>query len=157
MPFDHADHPLEDEEYGFGQDADGYQEDYDDLDDAELAADGDDLDDEEFDDGFDDDDDDLLAALDDALDELEEENRVETREAARPSWDVVEVAPTQQDRYREGAQSFICGKKIPKTPGRVAFGRTPRPLTLDRSMQTQLSSHLKSATMTLDQMKMRPR
>jgi hypothetical protein len=54
------------------------------------------------------DEDDLLAALDEALDELEAEQKIEAaREAASPAWDSLEITPSNEEMVRAIIDGFL--------------------------------------------------
>lgn len=94
-------------------------------------------------------DDDLaLAALDQALAELEEENRQYAREVATPSNDVLEYGPTWERLYQEGAKSFICTDRIPRP--RSATPRGTRVLTHDRHLEHLFTRGLAIARLEMD-------
>lgn len=70
-----------------------------------------------FDGDSDDDDDDLLAALDEALDEVEAEARVEfARSLACPDFDALELIPMADTAYRRAILAFMGVREGPRAP-----------------------------------------
>ncbi len=111
--------------------------------------------DDDFGDGFGSEEDDLFAALDAALDELEEEQRVETREAMVPTGDELHYFPTPQQMWVNASQDFICTDKVPKRAPRHAKKRGQRVQTQDASLQGLLNNSLNRARMALDERRSR--
>ncbi len=119
-------------EYPYGQSWDGFDELKDELEEPEgeresEPASAHPLDDELFF-GFDDDgpdDEELLAALDEALDEVEAEARVEyARSLACPEDDALELTPMADTAYRSAISAFLGEREPPRAPRYTQLVRT---------------------------------
>jgi hypothetical protein len=96
------------------------------------------------------DDDDLLAQLDAALDEIEEEARIEAvREVAAPSWDVDEIfAPSIEMSYRGIIDGFL-GRRSRDLP-RPEHRRSRRLPARDPDLSELLGASMARARSSLE-------
>jgi hypothetical protein len=96
------------------------------------------------------DDDDLLAQLDAALDEIEEEARIEAaREVAAPSWDVSEIfSPSAEMSYR-GIIDVFMGRRSRDLP-RPEHGRRRRSPARDPELGELLGASMARARSSLE-------
>src|SRR5687767_14861414 len=96
------------------------------------------------------DEDDLLAALDEALDELEAEQKIEAaREAASPAWDISEiVAPSNEALYRGIIDAFM-GRRSRDLPRPDHHGRR-RSSALNQDLSGLLGASMARARSSLE-------
>lgn len=90
---------------------------------------------------YEDDDDDLLEALEEALDEVEAEDRLEAiRERAAPRRDVAELVPEPETLYREAATALLGQPVRPEAPrySRIRHRALPASGGLDRLLEESL-------------------
>lgn len=79
--------------------------------------------------------DELFGALGEALDEIEAEERAETKESMAPTKDVVEIVPRGDTMYKAVTRSFICSTD-PLLSGR------PRPVVRPGQLVTAVDGEL---------------
>ncbi len=106
---------------------------------------------DEEDDFFDDDDDDdLLDALDEALDEIEEEDRIEeVKELASPAFDISEIEALKPDSMYRGMIDNFMGQRSRDLPN--INPRRLRPVSTGRGLTALLSANIHTARARLEQ------